>query len=59
MFCNGSTGEMCAHARGIFNAKVVGKLYGGGIFTHGLLERDKKKAHALGQKLAKKIALKT
>ncbi len=59
LFCNGSTREMCSHARGIFNAKVVGKLYGGGIFKYGLLERDKKRARAIGQKLAKKIALKT
>lgn len=57
MFCNGSIREMCSHARGIFNANIVGKLYAGAIITHGLLERDKRRAYEMGRALAKKIAL--
>ncbi len=53
--CNGSTKEMCAHARGIFNAKIEGRLFAGSIFRQGLTERDRLKAYELGRTLAQRI----
>jgi putative NADPH-quinone reductase len=50
-FCNGSTREMCSHARGMFNAKIVGRLYAGSILKRGVTGSDKVRAHVLGRRL--------
>lgn len=57
--CNGSTREMGAHARGIFNAKVVGSVYAGSILKRGLSGRDRKKAYETGRALSEAIRTET
>ncbi len=55
VLCNGSTREMSALARGIFNAEVVGKLYAGSLRFRELKEDEREKAVNLGRVLAEKI----
>lgn len=54
VFCNGMTREMASHARGLFNAEIVGRVYAGLIIKRGLTEGDKVKAYAAGKALAEK-----
>lgn len=49
--CDGSTREMSAMAKGIFNAKILGSLYAGNIFKHGVTRRQLRKAYDLGRTL--------
>lgn len=51
VFCNGQTREMRSHAKGIFNASIVGSVYGGLVFKHGVRQRDLRKAYRLGRVL--------
>jgi multimeric flavodoxin WrbA len=53
--CNGSTREMSALARSIFNAEVVGKLYAGGLRYRELEQVEKEKAAKLGRDLSERI----
>ncbi|MBU1669947.1 MAG: NAD(P)H-dependent oxidoreductase [Actinobacteria bacterium] len=55
-FCNGANREMAQHAEGIFNAKVVGRLYGGNVWKHGVTRRVMRKALKAGHALAASIA---
>jgi multimeric flavodoxin WrbA len=55
VLCNGSTREMSALARDIFNAEVVGKLYAGGLRFRELMENEKEKAVDLGRVLTERI----
>ena len=54
---NGSTREMSSLARIQFNAKVVGKLYAGTLFFHGLREKEKKKANDMGRALVEAVKI--
>ena len=56
---DGANKEMSAHARGIFNAREVGRLFAGSIMKRGVTARDRGKARAMGQKLAEAIRLET
>ncbi len=57
LLLNGSTREMSSLARIQFNAKVVGKLYAGTLFFHGLREKEKKKANDMGRALVEAVKI--
>ncbi|MHB8894376.1 MAG: flavodoxin family protein [Candidatus Geothermincolia bacterium] len=57
VLCNGSTREMSSHARGIFNAEIIGKLYAGSIFKRGVTARQRRKAYSLGRALTERSAV--
>jgi multimeric flavodoxin WrbA len=54
--CNGSTRQMASHAKGIFNAEVVGRLYAGSINYRGLRHVDRRRARKLGARLARELS---
>lgn len=54
--CNGSTREMSSHAEGIFNAKVVRRVYAGSIMKRGFRPADMRRAYAAGRELAEAMS---
>jgi putative NADPH-quinone reductase len=51
-FCDGQTREMAALARGIFGARITGRLYVGRLNLRKLNRRDQRRAYRLGRTLA-------
>ncbi len=52
IFCDGQTREMAALAKGIFGARVTGRLYVGRLNLRKLNRWDKRRAYRLGRSLA-------
>jgi hypothetical protein len=50
--CNGSTREMASHAKGLFNATVIDRVYAGSVFKRGLAVRFRERAREAGRSLA-------
>jgi multimeric flavodoxin WrbA len=55
-FANGANREMAEMAKGLFNAKVVGRVYGGAVFKHGATRRTRDRAREAGVVLAESIS---